>query len=79
MDEIKDVYTKKATELNNEQLIKDWEEYVFSVCYNSHSAKENIAIEVYGQELINRKLKTDLELKEFYRVNEIEGKKRSYE
>jgi hypothetical protein len=76
---LNEIYLEKAKALNNEELIKGWEEYVNSVCYNSHSAKENIAIEVYGQELISRKLKTLIELQEFYKVNEIEGKKRRYE
>ena len=76
MDQRNEIYLKEAQALNNEELIKGWEDYVYSVCYNSHSAKEYIAIEQYGQELISRKLKTLVELQEFIKVNETEAKKR---
>ena len=70
-----DIYLEQAKALNNEELIKGWESYVYSVCYYSHSARENIAIEVYGEELISRKLKTLIELQEHYSVIATEGEK----
>ena len=82
MDEINDrtkelinAYRKKAKDFNNEELIKSWEDIVIHSSYYSMSSKDNIAIEIFGEELINRKLKTLIELQEFYKFHSTQAKK----
>jgi hypothetical protein len=69
------VFREKAKTLNNEELIKGWEDIVIHSSYYSMSAKDNIAIDVFGEELISRKLKTLTELQEFYKFHSTEAKK----
>jgi len=73
--ELINIFREKAKELNNEELIKGWENRVYAVCYYAHSSRDNLAIEIFGEELISRKLKTFTELQEFWKLHWKEGQK----
>jgi hypothetical protein len=73
--ELINAFRDEAKALNNEELIKGWESRVYAVCYYAHSGKDSIAIEVFGEELISRKLKTFTELQEFYNFHKTQSNK----
>ena len=73
--EIINVYREKAKDFDNEELIKNWEGIVIGSLYYSTNSKDSIAIEVFGEELISRKLKTLIELQEFYKFHSTEADK----
>ena len=74
-NELINIIRENAKALNNEELIKGWESRVYAVCYYAHSGKDSIAIEIFGEELISRKLKTFTELQEFWKLHWKEGEK----
>lgn len=75
VQELINVYREKAKDFSNEELIKNWEDIVLHSSYYSTNSKDNIAIEIFGEELISRELKTLIELQEFYKFHSIEAKK----
>lgn len=75
VQELINVYREKAKAFSNEELIKNWEDIVIHSSYYSMSGDDNIVIEIFGEELISRELKTLIELQEFVKFHSIEAKK----
>jgi hypothetical protein len=65
-DEIVKMLKERAKKLDDEELFDDWKENVISVLHYHYSEKEAIAKDVYGEEIINRGIKTREELNRIY-------------
>jgi hypothetical protein len=65
-DEIVKMLKEKTKKLDDGELFDDWKEYVISVLHYHYSEKEAIAIDVYGEEIIKRGIKTREELNRIY-------------
>jgi hypothetical protein len=65
-DEIVKMLRERTKKLDDEELFDDWKENVISVFHYQFSDKEAIAIDVYGEEIIKRGIKTREELNRIY-------------
>lgn len=69
-------YRETGALLTDQQLIEAWQQQVENCIFFDHSAKDILAMHVYRQLIIDRKLMTEAELQQYYDLRETENEHR---
>lgn len=69
-DVLAKLYREDFNLLSDSDLIEKFDDYVFIVFHIAHSFRDEVALDVLATLLIERKLRTSKEIKDYFEENE---------